>query len=82
MPISPVLNATWFRQLSKETLEASGLPRNSDPRPDKDLKDHDQGLKQSSYWQDEMEEDTNHGEELTVKGLEDAGMNEKGIARR
>ena len=48
--------------------------------PEEDLKDHDQGLKQSSYWQDELEEDNTYGEELTMKGLEEAGMNEEGIA--
>ena len=48
--------------------------------PEEDLKDHDQGLKQSSYWQDEVEEDNTYGEELTMKGLEEAGMNEEGIA--
>ena len=48
--------------------------------PEEDLKDHDQGLKQSSYWQDEIDEDNNIGEEFTMKGLEDDGMNEEGIA--
>jgi len=40
--------------------------------PEEDLKDHDQGLKQSSYWQDDIEEDINYeyGQEFTRKELE------------
>ena len=70
MPTSPALNATWFRPLSRETLEVSGLPRssahNGQRRTWKTM------TKLSSSWQDDIEEDINYeyGQEFTRKELE------------
>lgn len=71
MPTPPALNATWFRPLSRETLGRIAQELRTQ-WPEEDLKDHDQGLKQSSYWQDDIKEDINYeyGQEFTRKELE------------
>ena len=49
--------------------------------PEDELREHDQGMKQASYWQDDLDD---HGEDwrddITMKSLQEDGMSEEGLA--
>ena len=48
--------------------------------PEEELRDHDQGMKQASYWQDEVDGEPIGGEGMTIQSLQEEGMNEEGLA--
>ena len=48
--------------------------------PEEELRDHDQGMKQASYWQDEVDGEPIGGEGITIQSLQEEGMNEEGLA--
>ncbi|CAL1171479.1 unnamed protein product [Cladocopium goreaui] len=48
--------------------------------PEEELRDHEQGMKQASYWQDEVDGEPIGGEGMTIQSLQEEGMNEEGLA--
>lgn len=48
--------------------------------PEEDLKAHDQAMRQTGYWQEEVEEETGCEEGTTLRSLEEEGMNAEGLS--